>query len=105
MRLSIIFKITGGLLRGFSLMFLWPLAVAAFYREWADLGGFVLAAAATAALGQTMWRAYLGAEREPDLRRIEALAVVAGTWLSVALLRFEVWRSANWRSGGPERVT
>ncbi len=48
MRLSIIFKITGGLLRGFSLMFLWPLAV--------------------------------------------------------ALLRFEVWRSANWRSGGPERV-
>ncbi len=103
MRLSIIFKITGGLLRGFSLMFLWPLAVAAFYREWADLGGFVLAAAATAALGQTMWRAY--PEREPDLRRIEALAVVAGTWLSVALLRFEVWRSANWRSGGPERVT
>ena len=84
MRLSIIFKITGGLLRGFSLMFLWPLAVAAFYREWADLGGFVLAAAATAALGQAMWRAY--PEREPDLRRIEALAVVAGTWLAVAIL-------------------
>ena len=84
MRLSIIFKVTGSLLRYVGLMFLWPMAVAAYYREWADLGGFALAGLLAAALGQAMWLGH--SEREPDLRRIEALAVVAGTWLVVALL-------------------
>jgi len=84
MRLSIIVKVAGGLLRGFSLMFLGPLAVSVFYREWNDLGGFLLAGVLVAVLGQAMWLAH--PEREPDLRRIEALAVVAGTWLLVALL-------------------
>ena len=84
MRLSIIFKVTGSLLRYVGLMFLWPMAVAAYYREWADLGGFALAGVLAAALGQAMWLGH--SEREPDLRRIEALAVVAGTWLVVALL-------------------
>ena len=43
-----------------------------------------LAGVLAASIGQAMWLA--GREREPDLRRIEALAVVAGTWLVVALL-------------------
>ena len=84
MRLSIIIKVTGGILRVFGLMFLWPLAVAAYYGEWTDVGGFALAGVLAAATGQAMWLATR--EREPDLRRIEALAVVAGTWLVVALL-------------------
>ena len=84
MRLSIIFKVTGYFLRFFGLMFLWPMAVAAYYGEWADLGGFALAGVLAAAIGQVMWLGH--PEREPDLRRIEALAVVAGTWLVVALL-------------------
>ncbi len=84
MRLSIIIKVTGGILRVFGLMFLWPMAVVAYYEEWTDLGGFALAGVLAASIGQAMWLA--GREREPDLRRIEALAVVAGTWLVVALL-------------------
>ena len=84
MRLSIIIRVVGGLLRLFGLTFLWPLAVAAYHGEWADLGGFALAGVLAAAIGQAMWLGH--PEREPDLRRIEALAVVAGTWLVVALL-------------------
>ena len=84
MRLSIIFKVTGYILRVFGLMFLWPMAVAVYYGEWADIGGFALAGVLAAATGQAMWLSH--PEREPDLRRIEALAVVAGTWLVVALL-------------------
>ncbi len=84
MRLSIIIKVTGGILRVFGLMFLWPLAVAAYYGEWTDVGGFALAGVLASATGQAMWLATR--EHEPDLRRIEALAVVAGTWLVVALL-------------------
>ena len=52
MRLSIIVTITGGLLRGFGLMFVWPVVVAAYYREWSDLWGFVVAGAVAIALGQ-----------------------------------------------------
>lgn len=84
MRLSIIFTVTGWLLRGFGLMFLGPVALAVFYREWGDLTGFLLAGVLAAAFGLAMSRAH--PEREPELRRIEALAVVAGTWLVVALL-------------------
>lgn len=84
MRLSIIVTITGGLLRGFGLMFLWPIAVAAYYREWTDLWGFALAGVVAVALGQLMRLA--SSDREPDLRRIEALAIVSGTWLVVAVL-------------------
>ena len=93
MRLSIIVKVTGGILRVFGLMFLWPLAVAAYYGEWTDIGGFALAGALTAATGQAMWRAHR--EPEPDLRRIEALAVVAGTWLVVAALGSVPYRWAG----------
>ena len=84
MRLSIIIKVTGFILRGFGLMFLWPLAVAAYYKEWPDLGGYALAGALAAATGQAMW--FACRDQEPELRRIEALAVVAGTWLVVALI-------------------
>jgi trk system potassium uptake protein TrkH len=84
MRLSIIVKVMGGLLRVFGLMFVWPMAMGVYYREWTDLGGFLLAGLLASAIGQAMWLGYR--ERELDLRRIEALAVVAGTWLVVAIL-------------------
>ena len=72
MRLSFIIKVTGGVLRGFGPMFLAPIAVAAYYEEWSDLGGFAVAGLLAAAIGQAMCLACR--EREPDLRRIEALA-------------------------------
>ncbi|MDA1092262.1 MAG: TrkH family potassium uptake protein [Acidobacteria bacterium] len=84
MRLSIIVAIAGGLLRAFGFMFVWPIAVAAYYREWTDLWGFALAGVVAVALGQLMRRS--SPDREPDLRRIEALAIVSGTWLVVAML-------------------
>ena len=62
MRLFIIIKVTGFILRGFGLMLLWPLAVAAYYEEWADLGGYALAGVLAAATGQAMWHA--GRERK-----------------------------------------
>jgi trk system potassium uptake protein TrkH len=65
-------------------MFLWPMVVAAYYREWTDLWGFVLAGVVAAGLGQLMRLAH--SDREPELRRIEALAIVAGTWLVVAIV-------------------
>ena len=49
-----------------------------------DVGGFVLAGAITVVLAQAMVRA--SRETAEDLRRIEALAVVSGTWLVVAQL-------------------
>jgi trk system potassium uptake protein TrkH len=84
MRLSIIVKVMGGLLRVFGLMFVWPMVMGAYYREWTDLGGFLLAGLLASAIGQAMWSGYR--ERELELRRIEALAVVAFTWLIVAIL-------------------
>ncbi len=84
MRVSIVLTLVGGLLRGFGMMFAAPIAVVFIYREWDDLGGFLLGGALALAVGQTLRLAHH--DREPDLRRIEALGVVAGTWLVVAVL-------------------
>ena len=65
-------------------MFLAPVVVAVFYGEHADIFGFLLGGAAAAALGHGFVLA--GKESAEDLRRIEALAVVSGTWLLVANL-------------------
>ena len=84
MRLSLVIHVAGRILRVLGMMFLAPIVVALIYGESEDVGGFVLAGAITVVLAQAMVRA--SRETAEDLRRIEALAVVSGTWLVVAQL-------------------
>jgi trk system potassium uptake protein TrkH len=87
MRLPVVIHVTGVIVRMFGAAFLAPLAVSALYREWRDVAGFAIALAATLIAGTAMRRAggtgaIAAVER---LRRIEGLAIVAGTWMAVAL--------------------
>jgi trk system potassium uptake protein len=88
MRLSIVVHMTGALVRMFGLTLAVPTLVAAWYREWHDVRGFVVAAAASITLGIVMRRAggpaTVGAAAR--MRRIEGLAVVSATWLVIAHL-------------------
>lgn len=90
MRLSLIFTITGTLVRLFAPALLAPVAVAAVYREWHDVRGFVLTLLLTLVLGTLMRRFGRGRTPMADdverMRRIEGLAIVASTWLVVAIL-------------------
>ena len=84
MRLSLVIRVSGRILRVLGVMFLAPVVVSLIYGEQEDVGGFVLAGAITVVLAQAMVRA--SRETAEDLRRIEALAVVSGTWFVVAQL-------------------
>ena len=84
MRLSLVIHVAGRILRILGMMFLAPIVVALIYGELEDVGGFVLAGAITVVLAQAMVRA--SRDTAEDLRHIEALAVVSGTWLVVAQL-------------------
>ena len=87
MRLSVIVHITGTLVRLFSPALLAPAGVAAIYREWPDVIGFLVAFAATAIVGGLMHAAGGAVAGDVErLRRVEGLAIVAWTWLVVALL-------------------
>ena len=82
MRLPVVLHLVGQLVRLFSAAFLAPLAVALLYGERSDALGFAFAAAATFAAGHLMRRV---AEEPADLGRVEGMAIVAGTWLLVAV--------------------
>jgi trk system potassium uptake protein TrkH len=82
MRLPVVLHLIGLLVRLFSAAFLAPLGVALAYGEQFDAVGFAVAAAATFAAGHLMRRV---AEEPTDLGRVEGMAVVAGTWLLVAV--------------------
>jgi trk system potassium uptake protein TrkH len=86
-RLAIVVHVTGTLIRLFAPAFLAPVAVAAFYREWTDAVGFVVAFLLTALVGAGMRRAGGPAgENVERLRRIEGIGIVAFTWLAIAHL-------------------
>ena len=79
MRIYVVVQTTGAFLRFFSLMFLAPLAVSLIYGERYDAAVFLGAAALSAVAGQLMIR---GREtRTDDLKRVEGLAIVAGSWM------------------------
>lgn len=82
MRLSLVLGLIGQLLRLFSPAFLVPLAVAFWEGHYASAGYFALSLAAAAGTGWWLGR---GLPAEPMLQRGEAMAIVAGTWLVVAL--------------------
>ena len=84
MRLSIVIGIVGRILRVLSLAFLAPAVVTLIYRDLHELGGFLLGGAIAGIISVLMVRS--SHEVTEDLRRIEALAVVSGTWLVVALV-------------------
>jgi len=86
-RLAIVVHLTGLLVAWFGLSLAAPAAVAAFYGEWHDAGGFALALVATVGIGAAMRRAGgTPAGAIERLRRVEGLAVVAATWLLIAHL-------------------
>ena len=84
MRISVVIHVVGRVLRVLGAAFLAPVVVIVLLGEADALGGFLLGGLVTASAGQLMVLA--GREPGEDLRRIEALAVVAGAWLLVALL-------------------
>ena len=82
MRLPVVIHVTAIFLRWFGLMFLPAAAVAFYYREHADATTFVVSGASTALMGQLLlWASWPPGD---DLRRVEALAIVAGTWVLLA---------------------
>ena len=85
MRLAIVTHVTGTLLRLFSPGLVIPAGVAAIYREWRDVAGFLLAFGLAAIAGTMMRRVAGPAAGDVErLRRVEGLAIVALTWLLVA---------------------
>ncbi len=84
MRFINIAQVAGRICRLFAAAFAAPAAVAAFYGEWTDIPGFVLGGVVSGGIGQTLLGISRGAD--DDLRRIEALSVVAGVWLLFAVL-------------------
>lgn len=87
MRLAVVSRIAGTLIRLFAPALLAPAAVAAWYREWHDAVGFVVAFAATALVGAVMRRAGgAGAGDIEQIRRVDGMAIVAVTWLLIAHL-------------------
>ena len=82
MRLVIVLHLIGTILRVFGATLLAPLIVALYWGERSDAAGFVAAGLLALAAGQAM-RSRIN-EREYVLRRVEGLAIVAGTWLAVA---------------------
>jgi trk system potassium uptake protein TrkH len=89
-RVPLVLNITGTLVRLFAPALLAPTAVAALYREWDDLWGFLAALLVALAAGTLMRRAgRTGGSAATDverIRRLEGLAIVAATWLVVAML-------------------
>ncbi|MBA3950147.1 MAG: TrkH family potassium uptake protein [Acidobacteria bacterium] len=82
MRIRAVLQITGRFLRFFSLTFLAPLVVSLIYGERYDAAVFLLAAAVSAAAGHAMTRGHQTPAEE--LKRVEGLAIVAGSWLLLA---------------------
>ena len=82
MRLPVVLHLVGLLVRLFSAAFLAPLLVALIYGEQYDAVGFALAAAVSFTAGHLMRRA---AEEPADVNRVEGMAIVAATWLLVAV--------------------
>jgi trk system potassium uptake protein TrkH len=88
MRLSLVVRLTGVLVRMFGATLVVPTLVAVWYREWRDAVGFVVALTASLLLGTIMRR--VGAWREAGsnerIRRVDGLAIVSATWLVIAHL-------------------
>lgn len=81
MRVPVVLGVIGNLLRLYSLAFLGPLALALYEQDYHSVRSFGVALLAAAAIGSVFARSY---RAQNKLWRAEALAIVAGTWLTVA---------------------
>jgi trk system potassium uptake protein TrkH len=79
MRILVVIQTTGAFLRFFSVMFLAPLGVSLLYGERHDAAVFLGSAVLSAIAGHAMTRG--PKTRTDDLKRVEGLAIVAGSWL------------------------
>jgi trk system potassium uptake protein TrkH len=84
MRISLVLSVIGALLRVFSLAFLAPILIALIDGEWASLLHFVISMAVTALVGFGS-NYLLRAGEAPTFYRLEAMAVVAFSWIAVAV--------------------
>jgi trk system potassium uptake protein TrkH len=84
MRIRVVLRLIGGILRIYAAAFLGPIAVALIYRELWDMAGFAVAAALALGLGLAASRA--SSHLPADFRRSEGLVVVSATWLGIAVL-------------------
>ncbi len=84
MRLVHVVHVAGRICRIFGTAFAAPAVVAAIHGEWMDVPGFLLGGAVTGGLGHLA--VAISREADDDLRRIEALSVVAGVWLLFGFL-------------------
>lgn len=82
MRILVVLQTTGAFLRYFSVMFAAPMVVSLLYREHRDAAVFFGAGVLSAAVGYAMTRGRH--TRSDDLKRVEGLAIVAGSWLLLA---------------------
>ena len=82
MRLSLVSGTIGHLLYMFAVAFAPPLILALVQQQFDVAGHFAAALAAAAGCGWAMKRRL---PRNPTLRRAEAMAIVAGTWLVVGV--------------------
>lgn len=82
MRIIPVFAVIGEVLRIFAFGFLPPLILAIFDQSWSSVLSFGVSFAVTLAVGQL---AHIGFEklRTPIYHRVEALAIVAFTWLII----------------------
>lgn len=82
MRIVVVLQTIGGFLRLFGLAFLAPCLVALFYGERYDAAVFFGAGVLSAGVGHLLMRGRHTAV--DDLKRVEGLAIVAGSWLVLA---------------------
>jgi trk system potassium uptake protein len=82
MRVPVVVHTTGAFLRFFSLTFAAPLVVSLTYDETHAAIWFAGSGAMSAVVGQLMTRARRA--RTDDLKRVEGLAIVAGSWVLLA---------------------
>lgn len=82
MRVRLVSAVIGQLLRLFCIAFLPPLLLALADRDWALVQGFIVAAVGGGLLGTGLAYRY---EAPRLFHRAEAMAVVAGTWMVVAI--------------------
>jgi trk system potassium uptake protein TrkH len=86
LRLSLVVHVIGLIVRVFGLMFLAPLALALFDRDFHDARGFAVSLLITWVIGHLMRQA--GGKSAEDamegMRRVEGLAAVSGAWLLIA---------------------
>ncbi len=76
-----VFHIVGVVVASVGAAMLLPAATAAIYREWDDVGWFVLAALLTTAAGLVAWRAW---DRPGELRPREGFAAVGLSWFAIS---------------------